>query len=81
MVTHTSSVPASHCAQAAPSVSFIFEIMVLKKDHFVPAWRTEQLISLGSYFWSGALQKDVCVSLGKAPSCGVSASNKRLLFP
>jgi len=50
-----------------------------KKDHFVPAWRTGQLLSPGSYFWGDAPQKDACVSLGKTPSCGVSASNEGLL--
>lgn len=29
--THTSLVPASHCAQAAPVISFIFKIMILKR--------------------------------------------------
>lgn len=44
--------------------SFHLHKDALKENHFVPAWRTKQLISPSSYFWGDSLPQDACVSLG-----------------
>lgn len=67
MVTPTSSVPVSQCAQAAPSIYFNLQNDDPRKTFtFLPAWKTEQLISPGSCVWGWCpMARCLCIARKK----------------